>query len=357
MIHIERRVLILRDLLTVVAVSPLAAGGCVLGVALSAIAVLQRENGSLGKNTITMTGIVACIPSSLFASFVRIININAPFEAQRAALVVPSAQPGPSFCYHRTSHKLLTAAIDCYQLAHPLNKYVFSRALFALSGITAIITRTADLALGLVAATFAIITLGTVKKLNDFAYNNLTFLLSIQDVVVAVRGLINPAVSQHLLVPPVLPPASTPPAPALVATPSYTPPAPKKEKKKIPADPLNFVAYNFIPEMLLDDCVLKKYECATSFELVRDPVRDPTGGNYIYERSEVEKWLIDHDLSPSTSAPLTVSELIEMPALKALINSRLQLHTGSLREGLMFDINAKPDTALQKAADVEYIPD
>lgn len=73
-----------------------------------------------------------------------------------------------------------------------LVRHIFSRIGFAFTLPTSMITRVADAALGLVAATFALITLGKISSLNNFAYRNINLPGLIPDMFFGVIKTINP---------------------------------------------------------------------------------------------------------------------------------------------------------------------
>lgn len=363
MIQIDKRLQNLGQLIVMTVVTPIALLTTVVGgVGLSAIAALNLEsNNRISKKSLEMVKLVSVFPSMLFAHLLRVINPNARFKLQGKGPVFGMA-PSPSFCSSRTSEKLQKKAIDCYAQNHPLKKYVASRALFALGGIASVVSRTADLAIGLIAASCAILTLGTLKGLNDFAFDNLTFLNVVSDVVISIRGLINPSVAKHI--------EALSPAPANVPPPIINPPQPpspivsspvppvsttQEEDSDVPANPYDFLAYKrSIPKILHTDVVLAKYECILALDPIRDPVGDPTGKTALYERSEILKALAKNPISPGTRLPLQPYQLVEKPAIKALIESRLKLHSDSNKAGLKLVMETPADPILQAAADAEH---
>ena len=73
-----------------------------------------------------------------------------------------------------------------------IKSHFFSRGTAALLLIVGPITRTADLALGLVAASFSILTLGNVERINTFAMQQLTFFGLAEDICFSLSLLVNP---------------------------------------------------------------------------------------------------------------------------------------------------------------------
>lgn len=74
-----------------------------------------------------------------------------------------------------------------------LMKHIVSRGAYALGALVSVVTRTADLVLGLIAATLSIIPcMGRVKGINNIAVNQLSSLAVIHDVCCGLRGFVNP---------------------------------------------------------------------------------------------------------------------------------------------------------------------
>jgi hypothetical protein len=96
---------------------------------------------------------------------------------------------------------------------------------------------------------------------------------------------------------------------------------------------LDFLAFDSIPIPLHEDVVFKRFICPITNEPVRDPVKDPNGIT-IYERRAIYQWIAVNPVSPMTRAPLTRQLLIEVPAVKALIDHRLQFHRDRMIEVL-----------------------
>ena len=72
-------------------------------------------------------------------------------------------------------------------------KHFVSRGAYALGALGAIITRTADLAIGLIATVISVIPfLGRNEKINQFATNQLGAFALINDICISLRGIVNP---------------------------------------------------------------------------------------------------------------------------------------------------------------------
>lgn len=121
-----------------------------------------------------------------------------------------------------------------------------------------------------------------------------------------------------------------------------------------------------IPPPLFQDDVLSQYICPILNQPIRHPVGDPTSRNAagqittIYEARTIQRWLEEHPTSPVSRHPLHIEDLVPMPALQNLIDSRLEEHDRHFQDYLLqtpaFDdrLQAPPPAALQGAADVEH---
>ncbi len=92
---------------------------------------------------------------------------------------------------------------------------------------------------------------------------------------------------------------------------------------------LEFPNFPSIPLPLHGDAIFSQFICPINLVPIRDPVRDPTTPDHvkvIYERQAILNWLQLHQTSPWTQQPLQTGQLIECPALKLVIDQRLQHH-------------------------------
>ncbi len=112
-----------------------------------------------------------------------------------------------------------------------------------------------------------------------------------------------------------------------------------------------------IPEPLQQDVVLRRYNCAINHQPARDPVADPTANNLvIYERATILEWIRRNGTSPMTRRPLRADQLRELPAVRAIIDHRLQAHERHLWEyveqapNLQPQLHAAPDPNLDANA-------
>jgi hypothetical protein len=72
-------------------------------------------------------------------------------------------------------------------------KHFVSRGAYALAGLVSIISRTADLAIGLIATVISVIPcLGRSERVNAFAFRQLGALALIDDICISLRGIVNP---------------------------------------------------------------------------------------------------------------------------------------------------------------------
>lgn len=93
---------------------------------------------------------------------------------------------------------------------------------------------------------------------------------------------------------------------------------------------VNLLNFPTIPEPLHEDAIFSQFMCPITHRPIRDPVRDPTTPPDIkvfYERGALVDWLTVHHVSPRTSQPLRLDQLIECPALKLVIDERLRYHS------------------------------
>lgn len=156
----------------------------VAGVAASALSVL-----TLGKwESINDMTILVCqerfIIAKPYHDFIKILNPYFKFKGSKSL-----EQPG--IVSEKTSAFFYHAAYRNSQSTSPLNKYVFSRALYVLGACTFPIARTTDLALGVLAAAVSIPLLGRCESINNFAITQLG-LNFIQDFFIGIRGIVNP---------------------------------------------------------------------------------------------------------------------------------------------------------------------
>ncbi len=86
-----------------------------------------------------------------------------------------------------------------------------------------------------------------------------------------------------------------------------------------------------IPFYLHTDPILSKYICVITREPIRHIVADPNR-KALYEKEAILRWIKQNHTSPLTRCTLTEADLIPLPALQSLIDSRLALLTKLLIE-------------------------
>ena len=137
---------------------------------------------------------------------------------------------------------------------------------------------------------------------------------------------------------------------SIVSTPS--------QSATVDYDTFNLKQFNAIPDILFNDVVLSRYTCAITQIPIRDPVGDPNGTT-LYERQAILDWLNRNPTSPMTRQPLSKDQLVEKPALKSLIDHRLEKHSKKLwdyvQQSQLFSTrsNQPASTTLQGPADAE----
>lgn len=73
-------------------------------------------------------------------------------------------------------------------------RHILARAGFLVCTVAFLVTRIADLVLGMIAVVFSILTLGCFASINNAAFRGLQFFGVIGDLVHGIAGVINPAV-------------------------------------------------------------------------------------------------------------------------------------------------------------------
>lgn len=108
----------------------------------------------------------------------------------------------------------------------------------------------------------------------------------------------------------------------------------------------NLLGLSRIPLPLHEDAVFRRYVCPITNEPIRDPVRDPDG-HTLYERTAIYNWLgADGRTSPMTRRLLSIQDLQEVPAVRALIDTRLQQY----QEGLIRFLEGAADLPIDPLA-------
>jgi hypothetical protein len=92
--------------------------------------------------------------------------------------------------------------------------------------------------------------------------------------------------------------------------------------------------YPFIPAVLYNDAIFSRFICPITGAPIRDPVGDPVAETTLYERRAILNWLRVNQTSPLTRNPLVPNQLVEKPAVKAVIDARLAHHQQELQNYL-----------------------
>ncbi len=126
---------------------------------------------------------------SVYLYFLKIMDPNANLAVKREPepkneIWISSAVAHPIF----KKAKIISLKNNTF-----FKRHFVSRGCYALAGLVSIVTKVADLALGLLAAVLSIIPcLGRLEGINDFAFNQLGALSLVDDLCRAARGVMNP---------------------------------------------------------------------------------------------------------------------------------------------------------------------
>ena len=92
----------------------------------------------------------------------------------------------------------------------------------------------------------------------------------------------------------------------------------------------NFRDFTEIPDPLRDDQVLSYFTCRLTMLPILHPVMIAGQQNVYYERSAIEAWIQSAQAFPVTEQPLSRDQVIEVPAVQAVIDHRLRFHQNRL---------------------------
>lgn len=96
------------------------------------------------------------------------------------------------------------------------------------------------------------------------------------------------------------------------------------------SDASDLLTLSYIPKNLYEDdpdSIFLRYVCPITHMPIRHPVKDPTViGNHCacYEKKAIYDWLRRNPRSVLTNLPLTISQLLPMPAAQNLIDAKLR---------------------------------
>ncbi len=163
--------------------STLCVGGTAVGVVASALSILNLGTSRMINDVADSTYDSVLILPSLYIPVLKVVNPDAYSSCNSACGIVSAnlARPIAAFA-HKSACK-----------SNFLDRHVISRVGYALYAVASVISRVADLAIGLVAATFAIIPcLGRIESVNNVALEHLTAFGIVSDICKSFRGMINP---------------------------------------------------------------------------------------------------------------------------------------------------------------------
>lgn len=164
----------------------------VVGVASSVLSVGTFGQIQTVNNFADLTRHAYSIVPNVYKSVLEVVNPYSRCEEGKRGILTESIAT-PIFKKAKAWAEIDFVDQAFYPINTFLKKQVLSRGAYVLGALVATITRTADLALGLVAAVFSVIPfLGRARSLNNFAMRNLTFLGVIHDVCKGIRGFVNP---------------------------------------------------------------------------------------------------------------------------------------------------------------------
>ena len=186
---------------------------------MSGIAELPKHAGTVIKDSsITITGIIGSALSILSLGNVQQFNECANCTLY-AARILPDAYQGIIRILDRSELKqpqrldkvmgffrkelTLSTFLSLHRMyidlntpksttGHWLKAHVTIRWTFAVATVAAVVARIADLILGSIAAPLSILFLGECKRINSFAYKNLSVFGVIDDLCIGIRAIVNP---------------------------------------------------------------------------------------------------------------------------------------------------------------------
>ncbi len=158
------------------------AGSATVGVAASTLSILTAGASCRLNALANRAAKASLILPYLYIPVLKVVNPYARIDCDSRGIVGA----------HSTGSIFRHAAQAACQRDF-LSQHVISRGGYALGATTAVISRVADLAIGLVAAIFAIIPcLGRIESVNNFAVAHLMVFGAVGDVCHALRGVVNP---------------------------------------------------------------------------------------------------------------------------------------------------------------------
>lgn len=180
--------------------------GCIVaqttwGVIGTALSILSGGNKAF-NNWAEYTRAARNILPKLYIPVVHVINPDASFANPKDKVIASKVHViNPKASLDNVGVITSTIAAPFFETAKraadaeaPFERYIVSRLSYALAAVASVVGRVADLALGIVGATLAIIPpyFGRNKAVNYFAVRHLTVFGVVHDVCRSFRGIVNP---------------------------------------------------------------------------------------------------------------------------------------------------------------------
>lgn len=160
----------------------LCVGKSAVGIAGTALSILTLGASRQVNKVASETHQTAYILPHLYIPVLNVVNPRAYADCDSFGVVTAN-----------TAMPVFQVANRATRQSNFFIRHVVSRVGYALGAAVSVISRVADLALGLVAGTFALIPLlGRVDCVNNFAVQHLMAFGVVHDVCVGFRGIVNP---------------------------------------------------------------------------------------------------------------------------------------------------------------------
>ena len=157
-------------------------GKSAVGVAASAVSVLTLGASRHVNRVADKTYQTTYILPHLYVPVLNVVNPHAYTDCDSFGVVTAN-----------TAMPIFQVANRATCQSNFFIRHVVSRVGYALGAAVSVISRVADLALGLVAGTFALVPLlGRIECVNNFAVQHLMAFGVVHNVCVGLRGIVNP---------------------------------------------------------------------------------------------------------------------------------------------------------------------
>lgn len=157
-------------------------GGAAVGVAASALSILTLGASRHVNRVASLTRETSYILPRLYIPVLKVVNPHAYVDCNSSGVVTANiAEPIFSVGYKAASE------------SNFFLRHVVSRISYALGAAVSVISRVADLALGVIVGAFALFPLfGRIERVNNFAVEQLMAFGAVHDFFVGFRGFVNP---------------------------------------------------------------------------------------------------------------------------------------------------------------------